>query len=129
MTASPAPGERTVTFGTIRDYCLKKPGVTEEFPFGRETLVFKVGGRMFCLMGAHDRPVGMNLKCDPFVAGELREKYASVRPGYHMNKRHWNTVVVDGSIPDAELLWMIDHSYGLVFDGLRAGVKEKIRGK
>ncbi len=118
--------ERTLSFSRLRKYCLSKKGAVEDFPFGYETLVLKVGGKIFCLMSAGGYPPVMNLKCDPFVAEELREKYESVQPGYHMNKRHWNTVVADGSIPDAEVLWMIDHSYGLVFDGLKRSEKERI---
>ncbi|HVN59193.1 MAG TPA: MmcQ/YjbR family DNA-binding protein [Bacteroidales bacterium] len=97
----------------IREYCLSIPDVTEGFPFGEETLVFKVNGKIFVLANL-DGDLSLNLKCDPSFALELRERYASVIPGYHMNKKHWNTVQIDGTIPDREILSWIDHSYKLV---------------
>jgi len=97
----------------LREYCIKKPDATEGFPFGEDTLVFKVKGRIFALANL-DGDLSVNLKCDPLVALELREKYNSVTPGYHMNKKHWNTVLLDGSVPDKEVLAWIDHSYNLV---------------
>ena len=111
----------------IRDYALKKNDVTEEFPFDYVTLVFKVKGKIFILLSLDDNPTELNLKCDPELALNLRERFESVRPGYHMNKKHWNTVVMDGSIPTKEILKMIDHSYDLVVKGLPKGkrVKEK----
>ncbi len=111
---------------SFREYCLKKRGVTEEFPFGEDTLVFKVMGKMFVLTDLIDLPFAINLKCDPEKAIELREKYEAVQPGYHMNKMHWNTVTVDNSIPEGELLEMIDHSYQLVVNGLPKKLKEKL---
>jgi len=98
---------------TLREYCVKKDEVTEGFPFGEDTLVFKVNGKIFALANLGG-DLSVNLKCDPSFALELREKYNSVTPGYHMNKKHWNTVILDGSIPDKELLQWIDHSYNLV---------------
>jgi predicted DNA-binding protein (MmcQ/YjbR family) len=97
----------------IRTYCLKKPGVTEGFPFGEDTLVFKVKGKIFVLANL-DGDLSLNLKCDPALALELRERYSSVIPGYHMNKKHWNTVYLNGTIPDKEVLSWIDQSYNLV---------------
>ena len=97
----------------LRDHCLSKPGVTESFPFGEDTLVFKVKGKIFALANLEGDPT-VNLKCDPSKALELRERYASVIPGYHMNKKHWNTVLLDGTIPDREVFSWIDHSYNLV---------------
>ena len=97
----------------IRAYCLSKPGVTEGFPFGEDTLVFKVKGKIFVLANL-DGDLSLNLKCDPEFALELRERYGSVIPGYHMNKKHWNTVYIDGTIPDKEILSWIDHSYKLI---------------
>jgi predicted DNA-binding protein (MmcQ/YjbR family) len=97
----------------IRSYCLSKPGVTEGFPFGEETLVFKVREKIFVLANL-DGDLSLNLKCDPSFAIELRERYSSVVPGYHMNKKHWNTVYIDGTIPDKEILSWIDHSYKLI---------------
>ena len=98
---------------TIREYCISKKGVTEGFPFGEDTLVFKKGGKIFALANL-DGDLSLNLKCDPDYAIELREKYPSVTPGYHMNKKHWNTVNIDGSVPDKEILSWIDHSYNLI---------------
>lgn len=100
-----------------RDYCLKKKGVTEEFPFGASTLVYKVMGKVFTL--ADIEPFErINLKCNPETALQLREMYEGVTPGYHMNKRHWNTVSIDGSIPDQKICQWIDASYELVVDKL-----------
>ncbi len=99
---------------TFREYCLAKPDATESTPFGPDNLVFKVGGKMFALLAIDEIPPTANLKCDPDRALELRDRYEDVRPGYHMNKRHWNTVVLQGAIPDRELRAMIDHSYALV---------------
>jgi predicted DNA-binding protein (MmcQ/YjbR family) len=98
---------------TLREYCISKTGVTEGFPFGEDTLVFKVKGKIFALANL-DGELSINLKCDPLLAIELREKYNSVSPGYHMNKKHWNTVLLDGTIPDMEIFSWIDHSYSLV---------------
>lgn len=97
----------------FRKYCLHKPGVTEAFPFDESVLVFKVGGKMFALTDV-DTFESVNLKCDPERAIELRERYEAVRPGYHMNKKHWNTLVMDGSLPDTFLRAEIDASYALV---------------
>jgi predicted DNA-binding protein (MmcQ/YjbR family) len=109
----------------IRDYCLAKPGVTEGLPFGEDTLVFKVGEKLFLLTSISD-PTHFNVKCDPELAVELRERHAEVRPGYHMNKRHWNTVRSDGSLTRKQLCDMIDHSYDLVFKSLPKKVQEEI---
>ena len=97
----------------LHDYCISKPGVTEGFPFGEDTLVFKVKGKIFALANL-DGDLSINLKCDPALAIELREKYSSVTPGYHMNKKHWNTVLLDGSVPDREVFSWIDHSFNLI---------------
>ena len=97
----------------FRDYCLSKKGVTEEFPFDEQTLVFKVMGKMFALTNV-DSFVSINLKCEPEKAIELREQYDFVKPGYHMNKKHWNTIILDGTIPSSLILELIDHSYDLV---------------
>jgi predicted DNA-binding protein (MmcQ/YjbR family) len=100
--------------GQFREYCLGKPGAAESTPFGPDVLVFKVGGKMFALAALDEVPARVNLKCDPDLALELRDRYEQVTPGYHMNKQHWNTVEIQGSIPEAELRKMIDHSYDLV---------------
>ena len=99
---------------TLRQYCLRKEGVSEAFPFDEMTLVFKVRGKIFALVGLNGHPLSVNLKCDPDLSIELREKYSAVQPGYHMNKKHWNTVLLDGSIPLKEIYTLIDHSYELV---------------
>jgi predicted DNA-binding protein (MmcQ/YjbR family) len=98
---------------TLREYCISKPLVSESLPFGDDTLVFKVSGKIFALANLEGE-LSINLKCDPAVSSELRERFAAVTPGYHMNKKHWNTVLVDGTVPDREILAWIDHSYNLV---------------
>ena len=102
----------------FREYCLSKPRATEGTPFGPDVLVFKVGGKIFALAVLDEMPTNVNLKCDPDLALDLRDRYEEVRPGYHMNKKHWNTVEIDTGIPDAELREMIDHSYDLVATSL-----------
>ena len=99
---------------TLRDYCLSKPGAEETLPFGPDTLVFKVNGKAFLLVGLDAEDLRFNVKCDPDKALELREEYPCVLPGFHMNKKHWNTIVVDGSVSNALLKEWIDHSYTLV---------------
>lgn len=99
---------------SLRDYCLSKPGVEETLPFGPDTLVFKVNNKAFLLVGLDNIELRFNVKCDPDLALELREQYPCVVPGYHMNKKHWNTVIVDGSVSTIQLKEWIDHSYDLV---------------
>lgn len=101
----------------LRDYALKKDSTTESTPFGNDTLVYKVYGKIFMLLSL-DTPLQINLKCDPELAIELREKYESIIPGYHMNKTHWNTVIIDGTVPAREILKLIDHSYSLVLNSI-----------
>ena len=98
----------------LRNYCMKKTGVTESFPFGENTLVFKANGKMFLATHIDEQPLSFNAKCEPQRAIELREHYEAVQPGYHMNKKHWNTVTADGSMSDSLLYELIDHSYELV---------------
>ncbi len=105
-------------FEGLRTYLLSKPGAKEDFPFDTKTLVLKVGGKMYALVGINETPLRINLKCDPEKAEQLRDLYPAVRPGYHMNKRHWNTVVLDDSLPAELILSMIDESYALVVKGL-----------
>ena len=100
------------------ELCGGFPGSAEDYPFGDGVAVFKVGGRMFALVSLEGDRGSINLKCDPGLALELRARYPAVRPGYHQDKRHWNTVDLDESIEDDELREMIDHSYALVFAGL-----------
>jgi len=102
----------------FREHCLTKPGATEGTPFGPDVLVFKVGGKIFALAAFDEVPSTVNLKCDPDLALDLRDRYDQVRPGYHMNKKHWNTVEIESGIPAVELRKMIDHSYDLVMRSL-----------
>lgn len=108
----------------LREYCLSKKGVSESFPFDETTLVFKVMDKMFVLTDL-EGDLSINLKCDPDMANELREKYPAVLPGYHMNKEHWNTVMIDGSIPERLIREWIDHSYNLVIRQLPAGKRKR----
>jgi len=110
---------------SARKQCLKKKGVTEGFPFNEETLVFKVMDKMFCLTNLTP-PHRLNLKCDPEKAIEHREEYEAVTPGYHMNKKFWITVQLDGSVPTKIISQWIDESYALVVAGLPKKVKEKL---
>lgn len=109
----------------FREYCVAKQGVTEEFPFDDRTLVFKVFGKMFALADIITFE-SINLKCDPEKAVELRERYPSVLPGYHMNKKHWNTVMMDGSVDERSLREWIDDSYNLVFASLPATLRKSL---
>lgn len=110
---------------TIREYCLKKKGVTESLPFNEDSPVYKVKSKIF-LIANLTPPFSINLKCDPEKAVELREQYPSVTPGYHMNKIHWNTILLDNSIPDKLILSLIDDSYNLAAKGLSKKEKEQI---
>ena len=112
------PLQLPMDLAEFREYCLTKPGATEGTPFGPDVLVFKVGGKMFALAALDEVPTTVNLKCDPDLALDLRDRYEQVRPGYHMNKKHWNTVEIEGGIPPGELLRMIDHSFELVSKSL-----------
>lgn len=110
---------------TLRDYCLQKLGAEEGFPFGSETLVFKVGGKIFLLIGMENANA-FNVKCDPETAVTLRAQYPEVQPGYHMNKQHWNTVQVNGRLMDSQLKEMIDHSYHLVWSSLSRKIQQTL---
>lgn len=98
----------------VEEYCLSLPGAVEDYPFGDGVAVFKIAGKMFALTNPAGKPSSINLKCDPVLAVSLRQTYPAVTPGYHMNKTHWNTVELDGSVPDQELGRWIRHSYELV---------------
>ena len=111
----------------IREYCVKKKGVTEEFPFDEETLVFKVAGKIFLLASLESIPLQINLKCDPEKVIEIREEYEAVQPGYHMNKKHWNTITIDGSVSIRKIFEWVDDSYNLVVAGLKKSVIKKLR--
>jgi predicted DNA-binding protein (MmcQ/YjbR family) len=102
----------------LRGCCLSFPGSEETFPFGSETSVFKVGGKMFALSRLARRPLAVSLKCEPLLAEHLREAHTAVLPGYHLNKRHWNTVMIDGSLPEQMIKDMIEDSYDLVVSRL-----------
>ncbi len=110
----------------LRTYCLSKPAVTEDFPFDEETLVFKVCGKIFLLTDIHTQPVSANLKCEPEYAVELRDRYHCIRPGYHMNKVHWNTVTFDDEMTHREYLDLIDHSYNQVVKGLPKKLRDAL---
>jgi predicted DNA-binding protein (MmcQ/YjbR family) len=112
-----------ITF--FRDYCLDKPGTFEDTPFDETTLCFKIGGKIFAIVDIVDFE-SVNLKCDPDRAVELREQFHGIQPGYHMNKKHWNTVLFDGSVTDKLILELIDHSYNLVIKGLPKTKRENL---
>lgn len=114
---------------TYFEYCLSKKGVTEHFPFDEDTLVFKVGGKMFALSSLSQWEKGepsVNLKCDPDRSEELRAQYEDVQPGYHMSKIHWNTIAINRDVPDALIKELIDHSYQLVFRSLTKKIQNEI---
>ncbi|WP_428242894.1 MmcQ/YjbR family DNA-binding protein [Gynuella sp.] len=109
-----------MTENELKQYLLSKPESVEDYPFGPEASVFKVHNKMFALSAVRgDGMLSVNLKCDPLQAVQLRDVFSAVLPGYHMNKKHWNTVLVDGSLPDGEIERMIDHSYSLVVKSLK----------
>jgi len=110
----------------LREYCLSKKGAIVDFPFDDITMVIKVGEKMFALMPVNGERVSINLKSDPLVAQGLREKYEAVIPGYHMNKTHWNTVIIDNTIPENIINTMIDDSYDLVYSSLSKNLKNLI---
>ncbi len=114
----------------FREYCMSKPGASESFPFDEHTLVFKVGtadkNKMFALTSLKRQPTQINLKCDPERAIELREEYASIVPGYHMSKVHWNTIILEQEVGTEMLKGLIDDSYALIFDSLPKRVRELI---
>jgi len=112
----------------LREYCLAKKGVTESFPFDESTLVFKVAGKMFCLTDLVD-DFAVALKNDPEKNMELRERFPAVRPGYHMNKQHWNTVLIDSSISDIMLKQLIDESYRIIVNKLPQKVREELQNE
>jgi predicted DNA-binding protein (MmcQ/YjbR family) len=103
---------------SLRAYCLKKKGVLEDFPFGETTLVFRVRGKIFLLVGLDNTPLQFNAKADPEKIPDLRERHSAIQPGYHMNKKHWNTILVDGTLPERILRELIDESYQLVVASL-----------
>jgi predicted DNA-binding protein (MmcQ/YjbR family) len=108
---------------SFREYCLSKPGTTESFPFDEQTLVFKVINKMFALTGLERVPFAVNLKCDPERAIELRGEYDDIQPGYHMSKKHWNTINCEGEVSEKFIKELIDHSYDLVWNSLPKKVR------
>jgi predicted DNA-binding protein (MmcQ/YjbR family) len=112
----------------VLDMCAGLPGAVEDYPFGDSVAVFKVGDRMFALVSLEGSPGTVSLKCDPSLALDWRARYSAVRPGYHLNKRHWNTVDLDGSVDDSELREMVDHSYELVVSQLPQAVRVRLSG-
>jgi predicted DNA-binding protein (MmcQ/YjbR family) len=102
---------------TVEEYVLSVPDVVREYPFGEDVAVYKVGDKMFALMSEAKDPVNLSLKCDPLLAATLRERYESVLPGYHLNKKHWNTLILTGQLPWPEVQDLIRHSYLLVSGG------------
>lgn len=116
-----------MTLPEIITYCLHKPGAWSDLPFDTQTMVIKVGSKMFCLIGSENSK-RINLKCDPLKALELRKEHSAILPGYHMSKKHWNSILLDGSIAPDLLKQMIDHSYELVFNKLRLKEQKTITG-
>lgn len=110
----------------LRLHCLSLPGVTEDFPFDAETLAFRVEGKIFLLTNVDQRPLRFNAKCDPARAIELRDQYPAIQPGYHMNKSHWNTVTVDGSLPAALVRSLVVDSWRLIVGGLPKGRRQPL---
>jgi predicted DNA-binding protein (MmcQ/YjbR family) len=119
-SASRSQPRGDVTADSLRRWCLARPSAVEEFPFGAETSVFKVGGKMFALTALDTRPLTVSLKCEPSLAGALRAEHSAVRHGYHLNKRHWITVTLDDSLPDELVLGLLEDSYELVVDDCRS---------
>jgi predicted DNA-binding protein (MmcQ/YjbR family) len=113
-----------MTSDELRHSCLAKPGAVEDFPFGEQVSVFKVAGKMFALSDLDGLPLEVSLKCDPDLAEILRSQHAAIRAGYHLNKRHWNTITLDGSIGDGEIVDMIQDSYDLVTASLTRAQRE-----
>lgn len=115
-----------MTSDELRRCCLDKPGAVEDFPFGEQVSVFKVAGKMFALSDLDGLPLEVSLKCDPDLAEALRTQHSTIRAGYHLNKRHWNTVTLDGSIDDDEIQEMIQDSYDLVAAKLTRAHRENL---
>jgi predicted DNA-binding protein (MmcQ/YjbR family) len=111
----------------VLDYCGRRPGAVEDYPFGDEVAVFKVAGKVFALCDLSGQPGSVSLKSDPALGEALRDRYPAVRPGYHLNKRHWNTIDLDGSVPDGELAELIDHSWELVVAKLPRRERDALR--
>jgi len=117
-----------MTLEDIREYCLSKKSVTESFPFNDTALVFKVAGKMFAVLDLSEDKRGISLKCDPDFAVELRERYTEVTPAWHFNKKMWNAVLTDGTVPAVKMKEWIDHSYDEVVNGLPLKVRNELKG-
>jgi len=113
----------------VRARCLGLPAATEDMPFGPDVLAFRIGGKIFALINIERIPISINLKCDPERAVELREEYDAITPGYHMNKKHWNTVDLSGGVPWARIRELIDHSYHIVRASLPRNVRSGLDGQ
>lgn len=111
----------------LRSLLAAKKGAVEEYPFGPQAMVFKAGGKIFAIVGVDDAPTPLSLKCDPLEAEALRAEYPAITPGYHLNKRHWNTVRLDGTVPDELVVDMIDSSYDLIVASLPRAERERLR--
>jgi predicted DNA-binding protein (MmcQ/YjbR family) len=110
----------------LRGWCLEQTGAVEEFPFGPETSVFKVGGKLFAISALDRMPLEVSVKCEPELAVQLRVTYAAIRPGYHLNKRHWNTVTLDGSLPDQLVRDLVEDSYDLIVSALPKRTRQQL---
>jgi predicted DNA-binding protein (MmcQ/YjbR family) len=115
-----------VDAAALRRCCLAQTGAVEDFPFGPESSVFKVGGKVFAITALGRTPLSVSLKCEPELALDLRAGYAAIRPGYHLNKRHWNTVTLDGSVPDELVRDLVEDSYDLVVSGLPKRMQKQL---
>lgn len=115
-----------MNYDQARDYLLSRPEAWEDYPFGPAAAVFKIRDKLFAILMREQGPARVNLKCDPAEAQMLRDIFDAVKPGYHMNKRHWNTVLLDGSLPRGELERMMDRSYALVVKGLRVSERRAL---
>lgn len=107
-----------LNLNSLKKYCSAKHGSQEDYPFGPDVIVYKTASKMFALISCSNSIINLSLKCDPLLAYSLRQEYKAIIPGYHLNKKHWNTIIIDNSIPDDKLFWLIDHSYELVFKSL-----------
>jgi predicted DNA-binding protein (MmcQ/YjbR family) len=112
--------------GELRRWCLAQPGAIEDYPFGPEHSVFKVGGKIFALSALDRTPLEVSVKCEPELAVQLRDSYDAIRPGYHLNKRHWNTITLDGSLPAQLVRDLIEDSYDLVAHALSKRTREQL---
>ena len=127
MTMKTIVDANKMTFKILNNYCLSLIGAIKEFPFDETTAVYKVGNKIFALIDEESNPPRINLKCDPYYAREIREMYESVISGYHMNKKHWNTIICDGEVDSATLLGWIDDSHDLVFHALSKKLQAHLR--